>query len=114
MELLLLVIDGNRYALDMIHVARIVKMKDLDMPPERFLAADNGQEKAVLLRSDFVLPVDSIEKVFSCNQCAVTPNPFLLGCMTSDKIDAFVLVNQDVFGLLSPVFLRLDAGAAGD
>jgi hypothetical protein len=112
MELLLMVYNHTSYAVDMTHVSRILDMEKTRPPEDTWLwnpadtASPAPAEMGVLLKNDYVLPADKVEKMITYNGHMETPNHFLKGCMKNDNIQGFILVKNRIYGMLSAAFLR--------
>ncbi len=107
MELLLLVHNNNNAAIDMRHVSRIVNLKNTQIGKEWILPGDKHAVHGVLLKNEFILPVERIVEMMEYEEGIIMPNPFLKGCMTKKDFCGFAVVQNTIYVVLSPQYLKM-------
>ena len=110
MNVLLMIYDNNRYAVDMTHVSRIINMQRTPAVAELCLwdpLHPVPSSAGVILKNGFIIPAMEVEEMLYYDGEAAEPNPFLRGCMKNSKIEGFVINKNRIYGKLNATFLKM-------
>lgn len=110
MNVLLMIYNNSRYAVDMTHVSRIINMERTPASDEKCLWDPKHpipSPVGVILKNGLVLPAAIVEEMLPYDMQAVRPNAFLMGCMKNNNIESFILVKNKIYGKLSAIFLKM-------
>ncbi|MCP4157096.1 MAG: hypothetical protein GY757_55810 [bacterium] len=106
MILLLMLFRNSSFAVDMTYVSRIINIAKTQTGKELFLLPPDSAATGIILKSECILPADSVEEMLAYDGSITPANPFLKGCMKNTNIESFVIINNKIYGVLSSIFLK--------
>ncbi len=106
MILLLMLFRNSSFAVNMEYVSRIINIDKSQAEEDQFLVPPGPAAAGIVLKSECILPADSVEEMLAYDGSITPPNPFLKGCMKNTNIESFVIINNKIYGVLSSIFLK--------